>query len=147
MIWNWIMAPPIRALNECHHVVVKAHLIVNTPVLQAIHTILEQTKELEHRYDAEINRQRRTIPRVLDNSAFSAVKKKLTNYALELSIPGWPATKRTANDIEEGKEEFEFDHNKGCTFSCKLPARYCRHWMYASVVEETPLPHTLFHPC
>jgi len=54
------------------------------------------------------------------------------------------------DDIEEGKEEeFEFDPDKGCTFSCELPARYrlpCRHWMYTSVVEETPLPLSLFHP-
>jgi hypothetical protein len=167
MIWNWVMAPSIKALdeyrtklfkalhseeagyiedyyqpkeqqfcraytqtylnlgvhttqrNESYHVVVKAHLTVNTPISQAVHTIVEQTKELGRRYDAEINRQRRTTPRILDNAAFLTVKKLLTHYALELSIPEWSATKRMADDIEEGKEEeFEFDPNEGCKFGC-----------------------------
>src|ERR1700734_3498404 len=110
--------------NESYHVVVKARLTVNTPISQAIQTIVEQTKELGRQYDAEINQQQRTTPRILDNTAFSAVKKRLTHYALELSIPEWSATKRMADNIEEGKEEeFEFDPNVGCTFGCELPAR------------------------
>jgi len=136
--------------SESYYVVVKAHLIVNTPISQAVHTIVKQTKELGRRYNAEINRQQRTTLRILDNAAFSTIKKKLTHYALELSIPEWSATKRMADNIEEGKEEeFKFDPNEGCKFGCELLARYylpCRHWMYASVVEETPLPHSLFHP-
>jgi hypothetical protein len=55
-----------------------------------------------------------------------------------------------ADNIEEGKEEeVEFDLDVGCTLSCELPVRYslpCRHWMYASVVEDCPLPLLLFHP-
>jgi hypothetical protein len=55
-----------------------------------------------------------------------------------------------ADDIEEGKEEeFEFDPDEGCTFGCELPIRFClpcRHWMYNSVVEDVPLPLSLFHP-
>jgi hypothetical protein len=198
MIWSWVMAPSIEALDECraklltaldskeakyiqsyyqpkeqqfcraytqtysnlgvhttqrgesYHVVVKAHLTVNTPISQAIQTIVEQTKELGRIYDVEINRQRRTTPRILDNTAFATVKKKLTHYALELCIPEWSATKRMADSIEEGKEdEFEFDPSIGCTFGCELPARYglpCKHWMYTSVVEDSPLPLSLFHP-
>jgi hypothetical protein len=77
--------------GESYHVVVKTHLNVNTPVSQAVQTIVEQTKELGRRYDAEINRQRRTTLRILDNAAFSAVKKKPTHYALELCIREWSA--------------------------------------------------------
>jgi hypothetical protein len=55
-----------------------------------------------------------------------------------------------AGDIEEGKEEeFEFDPDKGYTFGYKLLIRFylpCRHWMYNSVVEDVPLPLSLFHP-
>jgi hypothetical protein len=39
----------------------------------------------------------------------------------------WAATKKMADDIEEGKEEeFEFDMDlaKGCPFGYKLPTRY-----------------------
>ena len=62
----------------------------------------------------------------------------------------WSATKRMADEIENGEEEFEFDLDKGCTFGCELPARYglpCKHWMYTSMVEQCQLPLLLFHPC
>jgi hypothetical protein len=136
--------------GESYYVVVKAYLTAHTPISQAVQTIVEQTKELGRRYDAEINQQRRTTPRILDNAAFSAVKRKLTHYALELVVPEWSATKRMADDIEDRKEEeFEFDPNIGCTLGCELPARYslpCKHWMYMSLVEDCPIPLSLFHP-
>lgn len=112
--------------------------------------ILDQTQLLGRLYDADINQQWRTTPQLLDLAAFSAVKLKLTHYVLDLSSREWSATKKMANDIEEGKEEeFEFDPCVGCTFSCELLARFglpCRHWMYSSIVEECPLPLSLFHP-
>jgi hypothetical protein len=96
-----------------------------------------------------INNSKNTM-QILNNAAFSAAKKKLMHYALELSIPEWSATKRMADDIKEGKEEeFNFDPDKGWKFGFKLPSRYClpcRHWMYTSVVEETPLLLSLFYP-
>jgi hypothetical protein len=93
--------------------------------------ILDQTQLLGRQYDDDINQQRRTTLRLLDSAAFSAVKSKLTHYALELSSREWSAAKKMANDIEEGKEEeFEFDPCVGCTFGCELPARFslpCKH--------------------
>jgi len=54
------------------------------------------------------------------------------------------------DDIKGGKEEeFEFDPDKGCTFGCELLIRFClpcRHWMYNNVIEDIPLPLSLFHP-
>jgi hypothetical protein len=63
----------------------------------------------------------------------------------------WSATKKMADAIKDRreKEEFEFDLDEGCTFGCKLPARYglpCRHWMYAAVVDNRQLPLSLFYP-
>ena len=90
------------------------------------------------------------MPRILDRTTFSLVKKKLTHYALDLSIREWSTTKKMADEIEAGKEEeFDFDLDVGCTFGCELPSRYSlpyRHWMYAYIVEERPLPPSLFHP-
>jgi len=77
---------------------------------------------------------------LLDPRAFSAVKNKLTHYELELSMREWMETKKMVDRIEEGKEEeFEFDIDKGCSFGCELPARYClpcKHRMYTSVIEQ-----------
>jgi len=132
-------------------VVVKALLNKNMPISRAIQTIVEQTKLLACRYDAEINCQRRTTPWILDGAAFATVKQKLMHYTLELTIPEWSATKRMADEIKaRDAKEFDFDPDKGCTFGCELPARFglpCKHWMYASIVEECPLPLLLFHPC
>jgi len=136
--------------SESNHHVLKARLHKNLPVSRAIQIILDQTQLLGREYDADINQQRRTTPRLLDFRAFSAVKSQLTHYALELTSREWSATKQMADDIEEGKEEeFEFDPDIGCSFGCELPVRFglpCRHWMYSSVVEDCPLPLSLFHP-
>jgi hypothetical protein len=119
--------------NKGYHVVTKARLSKNTPLSKAIRIIVDQTKEIGRQYDDEINQQRRNGPRILDQDAFSIVKKKLTHYALNFAIREWSNTKKMADDIEEGKaEEFEFDPSKGCTFGCELPARYClpcKHWL------------------
>jgi hypothetical protein len=130
--------------------VLKVRLHKNLPVSRAIQIIIDQTRLLGREYDADINQQRRTTPRLLDLRAFSAVKSQLTHYALELTSREWSATKQMADDIEEGKEEeFKFDLDMGCSFGCELPARFglpCRHWMYSSVVKDCPLPLSLFHP-
>jgi hypothetical protein len=98
--------------NESYHNIVKARLHKNMPISKAIQTIVEQTEELGCQYDAEINRQRHTTPRLLDSMAFDIVKNKLTYYALELSMKEWSATKRMADNIEEGTQEaFELDPN------------------------------------
>ena len=127
----------------------KARLYKNLLVLRAIQIIQDHTRRLGCEYDADINQQRRTTLRLLDMTAFSTVKSKLTYYALDLASAEWSATKQLADDIEDGKEEeFELDPDVGCSFGCELPIRYglpCRHWMYASVVEECPLPLLLFH--
>jgi hypothetical protein len=55
------------------------------------------------------------------------------------------ADKIEARDVEK----FNFNLGEGCTFGCKLLARFglpCRHWMYTSVIEECPLPLSLFYP-
>jgi hypothetical protein len=136
--------------SESNHYVLKARLHKNLPVSRAIQIIQDQTRRLGREYDADINQQRRTTPRLLDLTAFSAIKSQLTHYALELTSREWSATKQLADDIEDGKEEeFELDPNVGCSFGCELPARFglpCRHWMYSSIVEECPLPLSLFHP-
>jgi hypothetical protein len=71
--------------SESNHYVLKARLHKNLPVLRAIQIIQDQTRRLGREYDADINQQRRTTPRLLDLTAFSTVKSKLTHYALELS--------------------------------------------------------------
>jgi hypothetical protein len=119
---------------------VSAELIVTLSLSSSRDALFIPSQRLLGRqYDADINQQRRTTPRLLDLTAFSVVKLKLTHYALKLTSWEWSATKQLADDIEDGKEEeFQLDPDVGCSFGCELPARFnlpCRHWMYSSVVE------------
>jgi hypothetical protein len=109
--------------NESYYNVVKAKLYKNISISKAVQIIVEKTKDLGQRYNAEINQQRRTTSQIFDRVAFVTVKWKLAQYMLELSVKECSATKRMTDNIEEGKEkEFYFDIDKGCTFGCELPA-------------------------
>ena len=78
------------------------------PISKAIQAIVEQTKELGRLYDAEINDQRRTTPRVLDEAAFSSIKRKVTRYALDLMIREWQTISKT-----EGKLSLSLTPRRG----------------------------------
>ena len=71
----------------------KARLYKNLLMSRAIQIILDQTQRLGREYNADINQQQRTMPRLLDITAFSAVKSKLTHYALKLAFAEWFVTK------------------------------------------------------
>jgi hypothetical protein len=46
-------------------------------------------------------------------------------YTFKLTILEWSIIKRMADEIEaEDAEEFNFNLNEGCTFRCKLLARF-----------------------
>ena len=134
--------------NEGYHVVVKEKLHKHTPLSKAIQTIVGQTKQLGHEYNARINCNQKSRPRLLDKAAFAEVGYKLTHYASKLVMLEWSATKLIADHIEEGKEP-RIDTQIGCQFKCQLPLRYClpcKHWIYKAFVEGLPIPLSLFHP-
>jgi len=64
--------------NESHHVVMKTRLRKHLPISRVVYTVTEQTADLARTYDAEINRNRKTLPRLLDRAAFAVVGDKLT---------------------------------------------------------------------
>jgi len=72
-------------------------------LVKAIQIIVDQTKQLGWNYDARINSDRKSKPRLLDRFAFQVVGDKLTYYALKLVMPEWSATKVMGDHIKEGK--------------------------------------------
>ena len=79
------------------------------PISNLFKSFVGQIKELRGLYDTEVNRQRRTTPRILNEVAFTTIERKLTRYVLDLAIREWSTAKKMADDIEDGKEdEFEF---------------------------------------
>jgi hypothetical protein len=135
--------------NESYHVVVKQKLHKHLSLSKAIRTISEKMADLGRQYDAEINRNRVTLPRLLDRAGFSQIGKKLTHYTLEIAMREWSAAKRLADNIQTGQEELDFEPKKACLKGCTAPARYgipCQHWLYAAAVNDIPIPLSLFHP-
>lgn len=83
----------------------------------AICAIAEKTADLGCKYDAEINRNRRSSPRLMDNLAFALVGQKLTYYAIEITMRELSAAKRLADDVVEGLE-VDFEPKKMFTKEC-----------------------------
>jgi hypothetical protein len=135
--------------NESYHVVVKQKLHKNLSIPRAIRAIVEATADIGHKYDKEINNNRRTLPRLLDRTAFTNVGHMLTHYALDIAMKEWSAAKRLADNIEDGKEELDFELFTDCTKGCAAPARFsipCQHWLYPAAKNGTAIPLSLFHP-
>jgi hypothetical protein len=108
---------------------VKEKLHKHLPISKAVQMIVEKTADLGYKYDARVNRDRRSLPRLLDRKAFAISRDKITGYALEKAMQEWSATKRMADEIEEGGEP-QFEPSKECQFGYELPLRFglpCRH--------------------
>jgi hypothetical protein len=135
--------------NESYYVVVKAKLHKHLPISKAVHTITAQTAQLGRKYDAEINRNRRSLPRLLDKKAFATARSMLTHYALNIVMREWSTTKLLADQIENGLETLNFKPGTKCQSNCELPLRYglpCKHWLYKAFIDDVPIPISLFHP-
>jgi hypothetical protein len=114
-----------------------------------VHTIVKQTADLACKYDAEINRNQRSLPRLLDRAAFAVVSDKLTHYALDMAMRKWSATKILGDDIEDRLESLDFELGTKCKSACELLIRFgllCKHWLYKAFVDDVPIPLSLFYP-
>jgi len=113
-----------------------------------VHTIADQTADLGRKYDAEINRNQRSLPRLLDKAAFAVVGDKLMHYALDIAMREWSATKILKDYIED-RQLLDFEPRTECKSACELPIRFgllCRHWLYKAFADNVPIPLSLFHP-
>jgi len=145
----WNLGAHTTQQNEGYHVVVKERLHKHLPLLKAVQVIANQTTDLGCKYNAKINRDRKTLPRLLDQRAFATVSDKITSYALSLAMKEWSATKLIADELEESQTELNFIPSTECKLGCELPLRYglpCKHWLYKAFVKDIAIPISLFHP-
>ena len=87
------------------------------PIGKAVYAIVEKTADLGRKYDVEINRNRRSSPRLMDRRAFALTGQKLTHYAIELTMRELSAAKRLVDDIAEGLV-LDFKPKTECTKRC-----------------------------
>jgi len=135
--------------NESYHVVVKKNLNKNLTISAAVEALVTKTSELAETYNERINKDRMSLPTLMDAKAFATVKSQLTHYAISLVNAEYMQAKVLQDEIEHGESDFTVVNEAiGCTLGCQLPARYrlpCKHWMLPFYVEDRPLPLSLFH--
>ena len=114
------------------------------PLAKSVRRIKQHIQEIRVVYDADINKQRIKISRLLDNRVFAKIKHLLTWHSLgklyhplllvifslmytfeELLAKEWEATKQMGHAIEgNGEEETYFNMNdcdSQCLLECELP--------------------------
>lgn len=135
--------------GEQSHNDIKTQTNRHTPVDQAVTKIRNVVKEKCRRHEDETNKQRRTLPRLveLDQHAFALIKHLITHEALERLIVEWNNTRIWADKlVKEGGDEPE---EEGCISDCGLPPRFglpCKCWLYSCFMEEVSIPCSLIHP-
>ena len=135
--------------GEQSHNDIKAQTSRHTPIELATKKIRNVIKEKYHRHEDETNKQRRTLPRLveLDRQAFVSVQHQITHDALERLIVEWNQTRLWANRLaREGGDE---PGEEGCVSNCELPLRFglpCRCWLYPCLMEGISIPASLIHP-
>jgi hypothetical protein len=102
-------------------VVVKEKLHKHLPLSKVVQIIANQTANLGRKYNAKINRDRKNLPRLLNQRAFAVVSDKITGYALSQAMKEWSATKIIADELKEDKLELHFVPGAECKLGCELP--------------------------
>ena len=129
---------------------VKKNLNKNLTISAAVEALVENTSQLAEQYNERINKDRKTLPVMMDKRAFKSVKSLLTHYAIKMVNMEYIKAKELSDEIDRGEvRPFELDDAVGCTFGCQLPARFrlpCKHWMMQFYLRNKPLPVSLFHP-
>ena len=77
--------------------------------------INRRTDRLGPDYDDLINKEKLTLPRLVNKQFFALWLHKFTYYYLEKAIVKLAAAKVVINtDLKDSKVDFEFDPNAGC---------------------------------
>ncbi len=110
--------------SESYHAVIKRFVNRYISLADSVRRLKDHIKEIGENYDADINRQSKKRPVLLDSVAFSKIKGVLvwyslgelklynnliniskTNKFLELLATEWKATKKLGDLVESGEEE------------------------------------------
>jgi hypothetical protein len=70
--------------NKSYHVVVKKNLNKNLTISAAVEALVAKTSEFAETYNERINKDRMSLPTLMDAKAFATVKSQLTHYAISL---------------------------------------------------------------
>ncbi len=135
--------------GESVHPLVKSVTNRHTPIGQSVEKIAEEVDETIYTYEYELERQKRNNPRSIDasRSFFKGILGHVTHQAIELVHAELIAAKNWCFDVED--KVSPAPQGNTCQEACHLPKRYglpCKCWLYRCVVEQIPIPLSLWHP-
>jgi hypothetical protein len=77
------------------------------------------------------------------------VGNKLTHYVLDIAMRKWSAIKILRDNIKDKLELLNFEPSTECKSTCELLVQFglpCKHWLYKALVDDVPIPLSLFYP-
>jgi uncharacterized protein YlaN (UPF0358 family) len=110
--------------NEKYHDVASVGLSKNIPVARSIELISERIKKLPKEYDARINKEQISFPRLIDKEFFQLCIRRFTHYCLKMAMVELAQAKLMLDELEKAEKAFKFDTEIGCQLFCQLPLRF-----------------------
>jgi hypothetical protein len=114
-----------------------------------VEKITVRLQDLGLQVDDRINRQRESIPRLVDKEVFELVIKKITHEALDLVMGVLIEAKSHLDTLAIEQRDYDFSPEASCQLSCPLPLRYglpCKCWLAHFYDHGVPVPLEIFHP-
>ena len=135
--------------GEQGHQAFKKGLSKSVPLYRSVEKITVRLQDLGRQVDDRINRQRESLPRLVDKEVFELVIKKITHEALDLVIGVLIEAKSHLDTLAIEQRDYDFSPEAGCQLSCPLPLRYglpCKCWLAHFYDHGVPVPLEIFHP-
>jgi hypothetical protein len=98
--------------SEGYHPVLKEVTHRTQPLAEAVHNLRNHCKTLVKSYEDRINKERTSIPRLLDRQAFGGLSEQLTHFGLEKTSREWEAVKEAGAKLEHGQQGGEEEARK-----------------------------------
>ena len=116
--------------SEGYHPTIKKVCSRQGSMAQAVYSIRNLAQQLDKKHDQELNKERLSLPRLLDKKAFAEIGPRVTHFALNLLSREWEETKLWADKVtaREVSEPRDLDSDNmrvcGCPRKCDLLTQY-----------------------
>ena len=142
---------------ESSHLMVKGVTNKHTPMRDSVNRIYTEIKSAQREYKIALHRKMGHLPVLMDHSAFTSLKGKITHSAIAMISRELNSAKINAEKfnqqiffgVEPGNTAIIESSGDCCISECELPMRFglpCKCWLYQCVIDQVPIPISLIHP-
>ena len=129
----------------------------HTPMRDSVNRICTEIKSAQREYEIALYRKMGHLPVLVDHSAFTSLKRKITHSAIAIISRKLNFAKINAEKfnqqiffgVEPGHIAIVEQPGDCCISECELPIRFglpCKCWLYQCVIDQVPIPISLIHP-